>query len=193
VAVSLKKGGSVNLSKEDSKLKVALIGLGWEPNPKKKDDEFDLDVSCLLLRANNKVGKDSDLVFYNNRTSADGSVEHTGDNRTGDGDGDDEQMIVNLKKLPEAVVKIPFIVTIHEAQERSQRFGMVKNAYIRIVNNETNKEIARFDLTEDSSSADSMIFGELYLEGTEWKFKAVAQEFKGGLQKICDDYGIPTE
>lgn len=189
MAVSLSKGGNVSLSKTDPNLKKVLVGLGWDARSTDGQD-FDLDASAFLLQANGKVASDSDFIFYNNLRSACGSVTHQGDNRTGEGEGDDEKLIVELDKVPASVDKIVFTVTIHDAVARRQNFGQVSNAFIRLVNNETNNEAARYDLQEDSSTEIAMIFGELYRHNGEWKFRAVGQGFSGGLAALCANFGI---
>lgn len=189
MSVSLSKGGNVSLSKSAPGLTKLVIGLGWDTRST-DGFEFDLDGSAFLLTSNGKVRSDSDFIFYNNLVAADGSVEHTGDNRTGEGDGDDESLIVHLDKLPASIDKIAVTVTIHEAESRKQSFGQVSNAFIRCVNGDNNQEIARFDLTEDASTETAMIFGEIYHHNGEWKFRAVGQGFAGGLAALARNYGI---
>ena len=189
MGVSLSKGGNVSLSKADPSMTKVLIGLGWDARSTDGAD-FDLDASAFLLGANGKVRGDLDFIFYNNLRSPDGSVEHTGDNRTGAGDGDDEAVKVDLTRVPTDVQKIVFTVTIHEASARRQNFGQVANAFIRVVNMDTNIEVARYDLSEDASTETAMVFGELYRYGNEWKFRAVGQGYNGGLQAMCQQYGI---
>ena len=189
MAVSLSKGGNVSLSKEAPGLKSILIGLGWDVRST-DGSEFDLDASCFLLGENGKVRGDNDFIFYNNLKSPCGSVEHTGDNRTGAGEGDDEVILVNLAKVPRDVQRLAFTVTIHEADARRQNFGMVSSAFIRIANNDTNTEIARFDLSEDASTNTAMIFGDVYRHGTEWKFRAVGQGYDGGLGAMARSFGL---
>ena len=189
MAVSLSKGGNVSLSKEAPGLKAILIGLGWDARATDGGD-FDLDASAFLLKEDGKVRSDSDFIFYNNLKSADGSVEHTGDNLTGEGEGDDEAIKVSLDKVPQDVQRISVTVTIHDAESRRQNFGMVSNAFIRVVNQADNKEIARFDLSEDMSTETAMIFGDLYRHNNEWKFKAVGQGFAGGLQPLAKNFGV---
>ena len=189
MSVSLSKGGNVSLSKSAPGLTKLVIGLGWDTRST-DGSEFDLDGSAFLLTSNGKVRSDSDFIFYNNLAAADGSVEHTGDNRTGEGDGDDESLIVHLDKLPASIDKIAVTVTIHEAESRKQSFGQVSNAFIRCVNGDNNQEIARFDLTEDASTETAMIFGEIYRHNGEWKFRAVGQGFAGGLAALARNYGI---
>ncbi|WP_230482345.1 TerD family protein [Sphingomonas sp. Leaf21] len=189
MSVSLAKGGNVSLSKEEPGLTHILIGLGWDTRTTDGTD-FDLDASAFLLSAGDKVRGDSDFIFYNNLRSSDGSVEHTGDNRTGEGDGDDEALKVELGKVPADVQKIAVSVTIHEGEARRQSFGMVSNAFIRVVNDATGREIARYDLSEDASTETAMIFGEVYRHNGEWKFRAVGQGFKGGLAPMARNYGV---
>jgi tellurium resistance protein TerD len=189
MAVSLTKGGNVSLSKEVQNLREILIGLGWDARSTDGAD-FDLDASLFMLAENGKIRTDSDFIFYNNLKSSDGSVEHTGDNRTGAGEGDDEAIKVNLPKVPADVSRLVVGVTIHEADARKQNFGMVSNAFIRIVNLADNKEIARYDLSEDASIETAMIFGEIYRNGAEWKFKAVGQGYKGGLGPLAKSFGV---
>lgn len=189
MSVSLSKGGNVSLSKSDPSMKNVLVGLGWDVRTTDGQD-FDLDASAFLLSDTGKVRSDSDFIFYNNLKSADGSVTHTGDNRTGEGDGDDESLIVKLDMIPANVAKIIFVVTIHDAQMRRQSFGQVSGAFIRLVNNDSQHEVARYDLTEDASSETAMLFGELYRHNGEWKFRAVGQGYAGGLSNVCAQYGI---
>lgn len=187
--VSLSKGGNVSLSKEAPGLKTIRVGLGWDARAT-DGSGFDLDASVFLLNDGGKVRSDSDFIFYNNKTSADGSVVHQGDNTTGQGEGDDEQVVVSLDKVPADVSKMAFSVTIHDAESRKQNFGMVSNAFIRVVNEDGGAEIARYDLSEDASTETAMIFGELYRNGAEWKFKAIGQGFAGGLGPLAKNYGV---
>ena len=189
MALSLQKGQNFSLDKTDPGLNKVLIGLGWDPRAT-DGREFDLDASAFLLNASGKVNTHEDVVFYNQLKSTCRSVEHTGDNRTGEGDGDDESLIVTLSNVPADITRIPIAVTIHDAQNRGQNFGQVSNAFIRIENYETQTEIARFDLTEDASTETAMIFGELYRHGSDWKFKAVGQGYAGGLKALCEIYGV---
>ena len=189
MSVSLSKGGNVSLSKEEPNLSRILIGLGWDTRTTDGTD-FDLDASAFLLAGGDKVRGDSDFIFYNNLRSSDGSVEHTGDNRTGEGDGDDEALKVELGKVPADIGKVAITVTIHDGEARRQSFGMVTNAFIRVVNDVTGREIARYDLTEDASTETAMIFGEVYRHNGEWKFRAVGQGYKGGLGPLARNYGV---
>ncbi|MER8523180.1 TerD family protein [Mesorhizobium sp. M0808] len=187
--ISLSKGQNVSLSKSDPGLKKIIIGLGWDPRAT-DGVEFDLDASLFLLGQSGKVRNERDFIFYNQTKSVDGAVEHTGDNRSGQGDGDDEQMKVNVVAISADIEKLAVAVTIHDAASRGQNFGQVDNAFIRIVNEETNNEIVRFDLTEDYSTETAMIFGEVYRHSGEWKFRAVGQGYGGGLQAVCAQYGV---
>ena len=189
MAVSLSKGGNVNLSKEAPGLTKILVGLGWDARSTDGQD-FDLDGSAFILNDQGKVRSDSDFIFYNNLTSSDGSVQHTGDNLTGQGEGDDEAVKVNLAGVPGDVDKIVVAVTIHDAAARNQNFGQVSNAFIRVVNDDNATEIARYDLSEDASTETAMVFGEVYRAGTEWKFRAVGQGFAGGLGPLAANYGV---
>ncbi len=189
MTISLSKGGNVSLSKSEPGLKRILIGLGWDARSTDGAD-FDLDASAFLLAANHKVPNEKAFIFYNNLKSVDGSVEHTGDNKTGAGEGDDEAIKVNLGLVPADIQTIAIIVTIHDAEARRQNFGQVRNAFIRIVNDETDKEIARYDLSEDYSTETAMTFGEIYRHNGEWKFRAVGQGYAGGLAAMCGQYGI---
>ena len=189
MAISLSKGGNISLSKEDPNLVRVLAGLGWDTRTTDGQD-FDLDASAFMLDASGKVRSDADFIFYGQLRSADGSVEHTGDNRTGDGDGDDEVLKLNLQQIPQDIQKIVITVTIHEAEARRQNFGQVQNAFVRIVNEDTNREITRFDLGEDYSTETAMIFGELYRHNGEWKFRAVGQGYAGGLRAMCHQFGV---
>ena len=189
MAISLSKGGNVSLSKEESGLKKISIGLGWDARST-DGSAFDLDASLFILNSAGKVRADSDFIFYNNLKSSDGSIEHMGDNLTGAGEGDDEVIKVDLSKVPADVDKLAVGVTIHEADTRKQNFGMVSSAFIRIVNQDNDKEITRYDLSEDMSIETAMLFGEVYRHGTEWKFRALGQGFKGGLGPMAKNYGV---
>lgn len=189
MAVSLTKGGNISLSKTDPTLKNLIIGLGWDARPTDGDD-FDLDASAFMVKDDGKVRSDSDFIFYNQTKSSCGSIEHTGDNRTGAGDGDDESVIVLLDKIPADIQRIVFVVTIHEAESRKQNFGQVSKAYVRVVNKDSSAEVARYDLSEDASIETAMVFGEIYKHGVEWKFKAVGQGYAGGLAALARQYGI---
>ncbi len=189
MALSLSKGGNLSLSKEAPGMTKVLVGLGWDARSTDGQD-FDLEASAFLLMADGKVRADGDFILYNQLKSVDGSVEHTGDNRTGEGDGDDEAIKVDLSKVPADIDRIAFTVTIHEAETRKQNFGQVRGAFIRIVNQDNNSEVARYDLAEDASTETAMIFAELYRNGSEWKFRAVGQGFNGGLKPLAESYGL---
>lgn len=189
MALTLQKGGNLSLSKTDPSLTKLIVGLGWDPRAT-DGTEFDLDASAFLLSAAGKVRGEQDFIFYNQLKSVDGSVEHTGDNRTGDGDGDDEVIKVDLSRVPAEVDKIAFTVTIHDAELRKQNFGQVGGAFIRIVNEVTGVEVVRYDLAEDASTETAMIFAELYRNGGEWKFRAIGQGFAGGLKSVANNYGM---
>ena len=189
MAVSLTKGGNISLSKTDPSLKNLIVGLGWDARPTDGAD-FDLDASAFMVKDDGKVRSDSDFIFYNQTKSTCGSIEHTGDNCTGAGDGDDESVIVLLDKIPADIQRVVFVVTIHDAELRKQNFGQVSHAYVRVVNKDSNNEVARYDLSEDASIETAMIFGEIYKHGVEWKFKAVGQGYAGGLAALARQYGI---
>ena len=189
MGVSLTKGGNVSLSKEAPGLTAVVVGLGWDARTTTGTD-FDLDASAIMLKSDGKVLSDSHFIFFNNKTSPDGSVEHTGDNMTGEGDGDDESIKVNLANVPADVEKIVFPVSVYEAETRQQGFGQVRNAFIRIVNQADGTEITRYDLTEDASNETAMVFGEIYRNGSDWKFRAVGQGYASGLTGIARDFGV---
>lgn len=189
MSVSLNKGGNVSLSKEAPGLSAVNVGLGWDARTTSGTD-FDLDASALVVDGSNKILSDQHFVFFNNLTSPDGSVEHTGDNLTGEGEGDDEMIKVNLASIPQEAQKIVFAVSIYDAESRSQNFGQVRNAFIRIVNQSGGSEIARYDLSEDASTETAMVFGEVYRNAGEWKFRAVGQGYSNGLAGIARDFGV---
>ncbi|MDR2032036.1 MAG: TerD family protein [Azoarcus sp.] len=189
MAISLQKGGNVNLSKEAPEMKKMTVGLGWDVRAT-DGDGFDLDASAFLLNGAGKVRSDADFIFYNQSKSPDGSVQHGGDNRTGAGEGDDESIDIQLDKVPADIEKISICVTIHDAEARRQNFGMVSKAYVRCINADSNTEVARFDLSEDASVETAMIFGEVYRNNGEWKFKAIGQGFAGGLGPLAKNYGV---
>jgi len=189
MALSLSKGQNLSLSKTEPGLTRIVIGLGWDPRATDGQD-FDLDASLFMLGESGKVRSDADFIFYNQKMSGCGSVEHTGDNRTGAGEGDDEQVKVDLSRVPADVMRLSVAVTIHDAEARRQSFGQVANAFIRIVNEASGSEIVRYDLSEDYSTETAMIFGEVYRHAGEWKFKAVGQGYAGGLRALCNQFGI---
>ncbi|MBM7034771.1 TerD family protein [Vibrio ulleungensis] len=189
MAVSLQKGGNVSLEKAAPGMTKLVLGLGWDARVT-DGAEFDLDASAFMLNEQGKVTNDNGFVFYNNTLSQCGSVNHKGDNRTGEGDGDDESIEIDLSKVPADISKVSVGVTIHEAGANNQNFGQISNAFIRIVNAETNVEVARYDLSEDYSTETALLFGEVYKHNGEWKFKAVGQGFEGGLAPMARNYGI---
>ena len=189
MAVELTRGGNISLEKASPGLTNILVGLGWDERST-DGTSFDLDASAFLLNVSEKVRSDGDFIFYNQLRSPDGSVEHTGDNLTGEGDGDDESLKVQLPQIPNDVEKISFTVTINDAEQRRQNFGMIRNAFIRVLNSANNEEICRYDLTEDFSIETALIFGELYRHSGEWKFRAVGQGFQGGLLALCNNFGV---
>lgn len=190
MAVSLTKGQKVDLTKTNPGLTKVIIGLGWDTNKYDGGNDFDLDTAAFLVGADGKVISDGDFVFYNNLKHSSESVIHLGDNRTGDGEGDDEQIKIELNKVPDEIQKIAFTATIHEAEARGQNFGQVSNAFIRIFNEETNEELIRYDLSEDYSIETAIVVGELYRHNGEWKFTAVGSGFQGGLGALCGNFGI---
>lgn len=190
MAVSLQKGQKVDLTKTNPGLKSVIVGLGWDTNKYDGGHSFDLDTAAFLTNESGKVNSDADFIFYNNLKDTSNSVEHLGDNLTGEGDGDDEQIKIVLGTLPANVSKISFTVTIHEAVERSQNFGQISNAYIRIMSEETKEELIRYDLSEDFSIETAVVVGELYRHGAEWKFAAIGAGFQGGLAALCNNFGI---
>jgi len=189
MGVSLAKGGNVSLTKAAPNLTAVTVGLGWDVRATTGAD-FDLDASALMLASTGKVMSDQHFVFFNNLKSPDGSVEHTGDNLTGEGEGDDESINVDLTAVPAECERVVFPVSIYDADNRHQSFGQVRNAFIRIVNRNDGNELARFDLTEDASTETAMVFGELYRHGGEWKFRAVGQGYASGLAGIAMDFGV---
>ncbi|MFE7117525.1 TerD family protein [Streptomyces sp. NPDC057654] len=189
MGVTLSKGGNVSLSKEAPGLTAVIVGLGWDVRTTTGAD-YDLDASALLCGAGGKVLSDQHFVFFNNLASPDGSVLHSGDNLTGGGDGDDEQIKIDLSAVPADVEKVVFPVSIYEADERNQSFGQVRNAFMRVVNQADGREIARYDLTEDASTETAMVFGEVYRHGGEWKFRAIGQGYASGLAGIASDFGV---
>lgn len=189
MSISLSKGGNVSLTKTEPGLKKAFIGLGWDVRVTEGTD-FDLDASLFMVKEDGKVRSDSDFIFFNNLKSSDGSVEHMGDNLTGAGEGDDEVIKVDLEKIPADITKLVVGVTIHEAETRRQNFGMVSSSFIRIVNQDNNNEITRYDMSEDASTETAMLFGEFYRHSGEWKFRALGQGFSGGLGPMAKSYGV---
>ncbi|MGW4337538.1 TerD family protein [Rhodococcus koreensis] len=189
MGVTLAKGGNVSLDKQAPNLTAVAVGLGWDARST-TGHEFDLDASALATGENKKVLSDNHFVFYNNLRSPDGSIQHEGDNLTGEGDGDDEVINVDLKAVPPNITNIFFPVSIHDAHQRGQSFGQVTNAFIRVVDRATGSELVRYDLTEDASTETAMTFGELYRHNGEWKFRAIGQGYASGLAGIARDYGV---
>lgn len=189
MAVSLSKGGNVSLSKEAPGLMSITVGLGWDPRAT-DGAEFDLDASVFICGEDGKVRNDTDFIFYNNKTGLAGAVEHMGDNRSGEGEGDDEKVNIDLSKIPAEVKKLVFAVTIHDAETRGQNFGQVSNAYMRVVNSAGGAVLAKYDLSEDYSTETAMIFGEIYRHNEEWKMKAIGAGFAGGLGPLAKTHGV---
>lgn len=189
MAISLIKGQKVDLTKNNPKLKKIMLGLGWDTNKYDGGEDFDLDASAFLISANNRV-EEEDFIFYNNLQHKSKAVIHTGDNRTGDGDGDDEQIKIELSKIPPHIEKVIIAITIHDAVERKQNFGQVSNAYIRLVDDETGKEYLRYDLAEDYSIETVVLFAEIYRAGNDWRFNAIGSGFQGGLSQLCRSFGL---
>ncbi|TMU87096.1 TerD family protein [Bacillus sp. BHET2] len=190
MAIQLSKGQRIDLTKTNPGLKRAVIGLGWDTNKYQGGHDFDLDASAFLVDANDKCVNDQDFVFYNNLSHPSESVIHTGDNLTGEGDGDDEQLIVDFSKIPSSVHKIGITVTIHDADLRRQNFGQVSNAFVRLVDDASDNELLRFDLGEDFSIETAVVVCELYRNRNEWKFSAIGSGFSGGLADLCRNYGL---
>ncbi len=192
MAVNLRKGQKVDLTKGNPGLRNITVGLGWDINRYDSGESFDLDASAFMLGASGKVTQDADFIFYGNAKHPSGSVVYGGDNRTGEGEGDDEQIMVDLQQVPANIEKIDFTVTIYEANERRQNFGQVSNAYVRIVDSATNQELIRYDLEEDFSIETAVVVGEIYKHNGEWKFNAIGSGFQGGLAALCANYGVET-
>ncbi|GGD87128.1 TerD family protein [Paenibacillus nasutitermitis] len=190
MAINLSKGQKIDLTKSNPGLSKITVGLGWDTNKYDGGKDFDLDVSVFLTNAEGKVSSDKNFIFFNNKQNENGSVVHTGDNLTGEGEGDDEQVKVDLSSVPADVEKIAFTITIYEASERSQNFGQVSRAYARIVNDANQEELVRFDLGEDFSIETGVVVGELYRNGAEWKFNAIGSGYKDGLAGLTRDYGL---
>lgn len=193
MGVSLSKGQKVSLTKDNPGLQKVVVGLGWDVNAFDTGGDFDLDAAAFLLTDSGKVSKSEDFVFFGNLKHPSGSVEHLGDNLTGAGEGDDEQIKINLSAVPENISKIAFTVTIYEAESRHQNFGQVSNAFIRIYNDANSEEMLRYDLGEDFSIETAAVFGELYRNNGEWKFNAIGSGYQGGLAALCANFGVDTE
>lgn len=195
MSINLSKGQKISLSKEDPSLTKIIVGLGWNTNKYSGGYDFDLDASCFELGANDKVTKDTDFIFYKNLDSTDEAIHHTGDEKKGSesGDEDDEQIIVDLTKIPDNIQKIAFTATIYDAEKRNQNFGQVSNAHVRLVNENTGAEVVRYNLGEDFSIETAVVICEVYKHNGEWKFNAVGAGFSGGLAALCKNYGIDAE
>lgn len=191
--VSLQKGQKVSLTKGNPGLKKVVVGLGWDVNQFDTGGDFDLDAAAFLLTDTGKVSRQEDFVFFGNLKHPSGCAEHMGDNLTGAGEGDDEQIKVDLSKVPDNITKIAFTVTIYEPEKRRQNFGQINNAFIRIYNEDTGEEMLRYDLGEDFSIETAAVFGEVYKSGSEWKFNAIGSGYQGGLAALCANYGIDAE
>ncbi|MBT2289895.1 TerD family protein [Paenibacillus albidus] len=190
MAINLSKGQKIDLTKTNPGLSKITVGLGWDTNKYDGGKDFDLDVSVFLANANGKVDKETNFIYFNNKQNENASVVHTGDNRTGEGDGDDEQIQIDLQNIPADVDKVAFTITIYEAEARSQNFGQVSRSYVRIVNDANSEELIRFDLGEDFSIETGVVVGELYRNGAEWKFNAIGSGYKDGLSGLTRDYGL---
>lgn len=193
MSINLSKGQKVDLTKGNPSLKSIMVGLGWDVNAFDSGADFDLDASAFLLGASGKCPTEREFIFYGNLEHSSGSVKHMGDNLTGEGEGDDEQIMVDLSAVPTNVERIAFTVTIYDAERRRQNFGQVSNAYIRIVDEATNTELIRYDLGEDFSIETAVVVGELYKKDGDWKFNAIGSGFQGGLAALCGHYGIDAE
>lgn len=191
--INLSKGQKIDLTKSNPNLKKILVGLGWDVNEFDSGYDFDLDASAFLVGSNGKCPRETDFIFYGNLEHSSGAVKHMGDNLTGSGEGDDEQIEVDLTKVPDNITKIAFTVTIYEAERRRQNFGQVNNSFIRIVDAVTDTELIRYDLGEDFSIETAIVVGELYRYNGAWKFNAIGSGFQGGLAALCGHYGIDAE
>ena len=191
--INLSKGQKVDLTKKNPGLKKIMVGLGWDVNAFDSGSDFDLDAAAFMLGANGKCPTEKEFIFYGNLKHVSESVIHMGDNLTGEGEGDDEQIMIDLSKVPANITKIAFTVTIYDAEARRQNFGQVSNAFVRIFNEVTGEEILRYDLGEDFSIETAVVFGELYKNGDEWKFNAIGSGYQGGLAALCNSYGVDVE
>ena len=190
MAIVLTKGQKVDLTKGNASLKKVLIGLGWDTNKYDGGHDFDLDAVAFCCGEDEKVHNEADMIFYNNLKHGSGAIEHLGDSLTGEGDGDDEQILIDLALIPENISKIDFTVTIHEATERNQNFGQVSNSYVRVANSDTKEELIKYDLGEDFSIETAIVIAQLYRNGSEWKFNAIGSGFQGGLEALCKNFGL---
>ena len=193
MGINLSKGQKVSLTKDNPGLKKVVVGLGWDINAFDTGGDFDLDAAAFCLTESGKVSRQEDFVFYGNLKHPSGGIEHLGDNLTGAGDGDDEQIRIDLSRVPENIVKIAFTATIYDAETRRQNFGQVNNAFIRIYNEETGEEMLKYDLGEDFSVETAAVFGELYRHNGEWKFNAIGSGYQGGLAALCASFGVEVD
>lgn len=191
--INLSKGQKVSLTKGNPGLKNIMIGLGWDVNAFDSGADFDLDAACFMADDSGRCPTEKEFIFYGNLEHSSGAVKHMGDNLTGGGDGDDEQIMIDLSLMPENISKIAFTVTIYDADNRRQNFGQVSNSFIRVVDQATGEEIVRYDLGEDFSIETAIVVGELYRNNGEWKFNAIGSGFQGGLAALCGHYGIDAE
>ena len=190
MSINLSKGQRIDLTKTNPGLTKVIVGLGWDTNKYNGGSDFDLDASAFLLHEDGKAKSETDFVFYNNLKAYDGAVIHTGDNRTGEGEGDDEQIMIDFAKIPVHISRVGITVTIHEASGRGQNFGQVSKAFVRVVNEANNIEVLRFDLGEEFSIETAVVFCEFYRYGSEWKFQAIGSGFSGGLAALVNNYGL---
>ncbi|WP_226001424.1 TerD family protein [Paenibacillus sp. BJ-4] len=193
MTISLSKGQRIDLTKTNPCLTRVVVGLGWDTNKYSGGADFDLDASAFLLYEDGKAKAADDFVFYNNPTGGAGSVTHTGDNRTGEGDGDDEQIIVDFAKIPPNIHRIGITVTIYDYEARAQNFGQVSNAFVRVVDAATDREVLRYDLGEDFSTETAVVFCEFYRHNSDWKFQAIGSGFAGGLGALAKNYGLDAQ
>ncbi|ADM68790.1 General stress protein 16U [Paenibacillus polymyxa E681] len=193
MTISLSKGQRIDLTKTNPGLTRVVVGLGWDTNKYSGGADFDLDASAFLLYEDGKAKAADDFVFYNNPTGGAGSVTHTGDNRTGEGDGDDEQIIVDFSKIPANIYRIGITVTIYDYEARAQNFGQVSNAFVRVVDAATDREVLRYDLGEDFSTETAVVFCEFYRQNADWKFQAIGSGFAGGLGALAKNYGLDAQ
>ncbi|CAM3499652.1 MULTISPECIES: TerD family protein [Saccharibacillus] len=193
MTISLSKGQRIDLTKTNPGLKKVMIGLGWDTNKYSSGADYDLDASVFLLHEDGRAKGIEDFVFYNNPKTPNGAVEHTGDNRTGEGEGDDEQILVDFSLVPSNITRLGITVTIHDAETRAQNFGQVSNAFVRVVDAQDNREVLRYDLGEEFSIETAVVICELYRQGDDWKFQAIGSGFAGGLAALCKNYGLDAQ
>ncbi|GGN98933.1 TerD family protein [Saccharibacillus kuerlensis] len=193
MTISLSKGQRIDLTKTNPGLKKVRIGLGWDTNKYSSGMDYDLDASVFLLHEDGRAKGIEDFVFYNNPKTPNGAVVHAGDNRTGEGEGDDEQIQVDFSLIPANISRLGIAVTIHDAESRSQNFGQVSNAFVRVVDEENNREVLRYDLGEEFSVETAVVICELYRHGEDWKFQAIGSGFSGGLAALCKNYGLDAQ